>query len=204
MKGVGAVLLAALAPLLGQEHAPIGILHGELAGARIGPAGGELTIRTAGDDLYLCTYNDKTYFERSRQRVAATSLRVGEKLELVTDRFAGSDQCYARTVHVVDPPPPRGRLRPFRNPTEHFVPRGNLTFSGVVMRVSPETLWLRTRASGNPAFLLREDTRFLEGGHPVGAARLNVNTRVFIRAGRNLEGDLEAYQIVWGEIFFPK
>jgi hypothetical protein len=29
---------------------------------------------------------------------------------------------------------------------------------------------------------------------------LTVNTRVFVRAGRNLEGGIEAYQVVWGEI----
>jgi hypothetical protein len=27
-----------------------------------------------------------------------------------------------------------------------------------------------------------------------------VNTRVFVRAGRTLDGSIQAYQIMWGEI----
>jgi hypothetical protein len=27
-----------------------------------------------------------------------------------------------------------------------------------------------------------------------------VNTRVFVRAGRALDGDVEAYQVMWGDV----
>jgi len=37
----------------------------------------------------------------------------------------------------------------------------------------------------------------------VEAADLKPNTRVFVRAGKNLEDQIEAYQIVWGEILQP-
>ena len=32
---------------------------------------------------------------------------------------------------------------------------------------------------------------------------LKPNTRVFVRAGRNLDDDLEVYQVIWGEILEP-
>ena len=47
---------------------------------------------------------------------------------------------------------------------------------------------------------MRTDTRFLAGGVRLDAAALPVNTRVFVRAGRSLDGGIEAYQVMWGEI----
>jgi len=38
---------------------------------------------------------------------------------------------------------------------------------------------------------------------PVEAADLKPNTRVFVRAGKNLGDQIEAYQIIWGEILHP-
>jgi hypothetical protein len=37
----------------------------------------------------------------------------------------------------------------------------------------------------------------------VEAADLKPNTRVFIRAGKNFEDQVEAYQVIWGEILHP-
>jgi hypothetical protein len=62
---------------------------------------------------------------------------------------------------------------------------------------------LHTRLEGQKTILLRGDTRYLEGGTPADPADLKPNTRVFIRAGRNLEDQIEAYQIVWGQILEP-
>jgi hypothetical protein len=64
-------------------------------------------------------------------------------------------------------------------------------------------LVLRTRTEPEQIVLLRDDTRFLQGGFPVDVSQLSINARVFIRGGRNLENDLEAYQVIWGEIPGP-
>jgi len=98
------------------------------------------------------------------------------------------------------PPGLRARLRAMRTPPHSIVPRGNLTFAGIVLRLSPEFMVLRTRSDGQKTILIRHDTGFVERGCRVDASELAVTTRVFIRAGRNFEGDLEAYQVVWGEI----
>lgn len=59
---------------------------------------------------------------------------------------------------------------------------------------------LRTRADGEKVILLRSDTRYIQGGSEVEASELKVNTRVYIRAGHTLERQVEAYQVMWGEI----
>jgi len=94
-------------------------------------------------------------------------------------------------------------LRPYRS-LDYVFPRGNVTFSGVVRRLSPNILVLRTREEPEKLVLLRDDTRFLDSGFPADLSRLAVNTRVFVRGGKNIENDLEAYQIIWGEIAGPK
>jgi len=69
----------------------------------------------------------------------------------------------------------------------------------VIVRRDSRTITLRTR-DGEQTLLLRKDTRYLGDGAQQDAAAVLVNTRVFVRAGRNLEGGVEAYQVMWGEI----
>jgi hypothetical protein len=83
-------------------------------------------------------------------------------------------------------------------------PRGNLTFAGVVRRLNGQMLVLKTRTEPEQIILLRDDTRYLASGLPSELSKLLVNTRVFIRGGRNIENDLEAYQVIWGEIPGPR
>jgi hypothetical protein len=87
---------------------------------------------------------------------------------------------------------------------ETIYPRGNLTFGAVVIRRSPTLLVVRTRTEPEKILRLREDTRFLDSGAPAMAKDVPVNARVFIRAGKNFENDVEAYQVIWGEIVGPK
>ncbi len=94
-------------------------------------------------------------------------------------------------------------IRP-RRVFESIFPRGNLTFAGVVRRISPEMLVLYTREEPEKVVLLRDDTRYLASGLPSEFSELAVNTRVFIRGGQNFEKNLEAYQVVWGEIAGPR
>jgi hypothetical protein len=84
-----------------------------------------------------------------------------------------------------------------------WFPRGNLTFAGVVLRIDPDVLTVKTRRDGVRRFVLRRDTFYLGNGMQLDRQSLPNNTCVFIRAGRNLDQDLEAYEIIWGEIVKP-
>jgi hypothetical protein len=109
---------------------------------------------------------------------------------------------------VIEPKaPPRplsqGRLRAY-NPKADNVRTGNLTYSGVVFRLNPSRVMIHTRDAGDLAILLRNDTRYLENGVVVEAADLKPNTRVFVRAGKDVYNEIEAYQVIWGSILEPK
>jgi hypothetical protein len=191
------------------QQAPIGIVRGELLTWQATAGAGELDLKTPEGHVYQCSFDKKTYFERDNQLVTAGAMKAGDRLEIVSDRKPGSQLCYARTVHVLDAAPARlgpggrPRFRTEQSPTESFAPRGDMTFAGVVVRIDNGLLTLRTRADGDKLILLRQDTRYIGDGQRVDAGGLKRNTRVFIRAGRNLDNDVEAYQVVWGEIVQP-
>ena len=78
-------------------------------------------------------------------------LEPGERVEVVSDVATGSVLRYARTIHVLPEPLPTrpasaGRLRAYRSTSdraaaaERTAPTGNLTFSGVVFRLTGERL----------------------------------------------------------------
>lgn len=192
------------------QQAPIGIVRGDLIGWQGTAGSGQLDVKTAEGSQYQCSFDRKTYFERDNQLVAPGAMNAGDRVEIVTDRRPGSGVCYARTVHVLDPsvnrlgPGGRPRFRREQSPTESFAPRGDMTIAGVVVRVDRDLLTLRTRADGEKLILLRQDTRYIGDGQRVELGGLQRNTRVFIRAGRNLDNDIEAYQVVWGGIVQPK
>lgn len=185
------------------QQAPIGIVRGELLIWQAASGIGRLDVKTTEGHVYQCSFDRKTYFERDNLMVAPAAMSVGDRLEIVSDRKPGSDVCYARTVHVLDAASAARPLHREPSPTESFAPRGNLTFAGVVMRLDHETMTLKTRADGQKLILLRQDTRYIADGQRVDADGLKRNTRVFIRAGRNMDDDIEAYQVVWGEIVQP-
>lgn len=190
------------------SSAPIGILKGDLLEWDGTEKDGHLSLRASDSRVFRCSFDAKTYFERDRQRVGVGQMTVGDWIELVSDSAGpGTNNCYARTVHVLPPARPavpaymRKRIQARRSAfLDSIAPRGNLTFAGVLLRRTPDAIWIRTRSDGEKTILLRQDTRFLSGGAPVEVSALTVNTRVFIRAGRNLDNDLEAFQIVWGDI----
>ena len=170
---------------------------------------GEFSVRLADNQVFRYHFDTKTYVERENQMIDVPRLQPGEKVEVVSDTVPGSVLRYARTVHVFqDAPPPRsltaGRLRAYRAATERSVPTGTLTYSGVVFRVTGERLVLHTREGGDQSIPLRKDTRFLENGESVEAETLKPNMRVFVRAGKDLYDQVEAYQVIWGSILDPK
>jgi hypothetical protein len=78
-----------------------------------------------------------------------------------------------------------------------------LTFAGVVARLNAQCLVLRTRG-GEQTLLIRQDTHYVDNGDTVEAADLRPNMRVFVRAGRNIYQQVEAYQVIWGKILEPR
>jgi len=195
-----------------QVTVPVGIVRGELLEWEGDVNSGDFSVRTAENQVYRCHFDGFSYLERDGQRIGGNSLKAGLKLEIIADKKPGSNKCYARTIRIVEErvvvvnPGYRVNLHPapHMNGTAEFLfPRGNLTFSGVVVRINPEMVALHTR-EGEKIVLLRQDTRYLDSGVPCARSTLAVNTRVFIRAGRNLDDEVEAYQVVWGEISGPK
>ena len=79
-----------------------------------------------------------------------------------------------------------------------------MTYAGVVFRVNSQRVVLHTREAGDLSIQLRKDTRYLADGQLAEAADLKPNMRVFVRAGKDLYNDVEAYQVIWGSILTPR
>ena len=192
-----------------------GMIRGVLLECDTPGTSGQFALRALGtNQVYRFAFDWKTYIEREERRISAGSLQKGDTIEVVSDRDENAAVHYARTVHVIEArraalqPAGSGRYRlvranPVASPIDLFTPRGNLTFAGVIARVTADRMVLHTRRDGEKIILLRMDTRYFDGGTPVGSADLKPNTRVFIRAGKNLEDQIEAYQIVWGQTLEP-
>jgi hypothetical protein len=120
-------------------------------------------------------------------------------LEIITDHKPGSRDCYIRMLQVIPPGPRPGRANTVAKRPAFDLPRGDRTISGVIIRRDAGSITLRTR-TGEQTLVLRKDTRFLADGAQQDSGALAVNTRVFVRAGRSLDGSVQAYQVMWGEI----
>jgi hypothetical protein len=201
-------VLAIGSTMLAQESAPVGIVRGDLSLLLVRAGIGTLDIRAASGTVYQCDFDTQSLIERDNLPIPASSLTKGEQIELLVDRKR--ERCYARIIRVIgktaltSAKAPKPRVRLSTNALEHIYPRGNLTFSGVIVRMNPTMLVLRTRTEPEKVIHLREDTRFLDSGHPGELANLSVNTRVFIRGSKTFEDQLEAYQVIWGQIAGPK
>jgi hypothetical protein len=197
-------LLTALCVSAGLEFAaemPSGFFRGNFAVLNGTTAAGELTARAHDGETFECAYDSRSYFERDKERILPTKLAVGDSIEVLADRKPGSRTCYARIVHVLGLEPVRRPSRtPQRASRQDLLPaRGDRTFAGIVVRHDTARLTIRTRA-GERSLALRPDTRYLGDGARVDASGIPVNAHVFVRAGRDLYGQLEAYQVMWGEI----
>ena len=174
-------------------------------GTLIAAMGGFVDVRPVNGEVVRCGFDSHTWIERDRKKLSMEALKPGVLVEVLTDVRA--KRCYTRTIRLVDsltPPVAKHRM-PARSPLlEKLFPRGNLTFGGVVLRTSPTMLVLRTRKEPEQRVMLRDDTRFLDSGFAASAADVAVNTRVFVRAGKSLDNDIEAYQVIWGEIPGPQ
>ena len=196
------VAFAAVAAVAAEIDGSPGILAGLLVDVPTASTG-EVHIRS-GDKQYRCGYDEGTYIERFGHGVDAVDLRPSDRVEIIADR-KGSMPCYARTIRVAEETDPNRRLRarPAMPEYDGWLQRGDQNLNGVILRLTSDSLTLRTRAGEEKQLLLRPDTRYVDSGVASNLEQLRPNTRVFIRAGENLDKRLEAYQIVWGEIDGP-
>jgi hypothetical protein len=168
---------------------------------------GEFAVRAADHYVFRYRFDPRTVADRNHESIDIPNLLPGEQVEVDSDPPGDEPLRYARAVHVTatvpapvkrTPPPARG-LQPYSAQAERLRPKGDLDFSGVIVRLDGAHLVLRTRA-GEQTILLRQDTRYLENGAMVVMAALKPMMRVFVSGGKNLYGDVEGYQVVWGSI----
>jgi len=196
------ILLAG--PVCAQTEMPVGVFRGSLVSSGSAPAAGDLTVRSAQGIELLCHYDSHSYVERDRHRTVLSAIQAGEIVEVLADRRPGSAACYARMVMVINPAAEeaaaeRARRTAFNARPFFFTPSGDRTVAGVVVALTSRLLMLRTK-TGDTALVLRPDTKYIDDGVRTEPADLRVNTRVFVRAGRSLDGIIEAYQVIWGNI----
>jgi hypothetical protein len=172
-------------------------------------AEGELSVRDSDSEVFLYRFDRRTKVTRTGAVTTIELLRPGERVEISSDEIADSPIRYARAVTAVDPLPPYHA--PTRVHTSLLTPpplplfaRADLTFSGVVKFLADGRMILRTRNSVEETILLRGDTRFLDDGDIVKQSDLKANMRVFVRAGKDLFGHTEAYQVMWGKFLQPR
>lgn len=194
---------------MAQQNASI---HGTLLERDAQTASGEFSVRLPDHEVLRYRFDGRTRVERNGQAIDVARLRLGDKLEVVSQEITGSPLRYASAIRVdsVREPPtavgpvPSGRIRTaYSNSVDRFLPTATLALSGVVLRSNAEHVILHTRDAGDETVLLRPDTRYLENGNVVEAGALKPNMRVFISAGRTLYNEIEAYQVVWGQILLP-
>jgi hypothetical protein len=202
-----ACCLFLLAPLVAGAQFPAPEQLGVLLERDTNVAAGEFAIRAPDNQVYRYRFDAKTLVERDTLSGGMGHLNPGDRVTVDSDPVARSLLRYARTVRVLtapaEPALADSRLRSTAFPLLDRAPQtGNLTFAGVVAKLTGQSLVLRTR-TGEQTLLIRRDTRYVDNGDTVEAAELRPNMRVFVRAGRNLYEQVEAYQVIWGSILDP-
>jgi len=191
---------------------PVSVLRGILT--RWNVEDNQLTIATRDRTPHQCSFDDDTFLTSRLGRLTPDQVETGSRVDAVLDSRLGEDHCVALTIYVliVDRTltPAQSRLEEQyqealtrqRHVIDHLAPRGDQTFAGVVTEADSEHVVLRTR-DGISELRLRRDTSFTDEGKPSDASMLEINARVFIRGGTGIDGRLEAYQVVRGEILMP-
>lgn len=186
---------AVIATLFWAVHLPAQTEPGILRGFVLSTA--ERFLVQSNGNQFVFRRDCLTWVQRGEERIAFTDLRPNEHIEIICDRD-GPVPHYARVVHVILP-----ANRPEHPARAYLSPRTDLVYAGVVVQLQGQTLQLRTRREGLQTIYLRPDTSYLEEGSRVSPANLQPQTRIFVKAARNLDNDLEAHQIIWGRILEP-
>jgi hypothetical protein len=169
------------------------LIQGEV---ELSPAG-QVALK-AGDKSYRCTFGHDTHRD-----AGAALARPGDRLEGWLWQPA-EGQCRWLSLRLLARDlTHRPRLRLNLNPLESVIQRGNMMLSGTVVDQSASQIVLRTRDGARQPILLRPDTHVLADGLKVEASSIPRNRLLYVRAGRNLDGKVEAFRIVWGSIVQP-
>lgn len=196
--------------VLAAQNAPSeAVVRGTLLERDSQTAAGEFSVRVADHQVFRYRFDTKTQVERDQQTIDVARLQPGDNVEVVCDAGQQAPLRYARAIHVLSaphPPRPVSRARPrvYRDPIDRLNSSSTLAVSGVVFRLNADRMILHTRVQGDQTVILRQDTRYVQDGDAVQANDLKPNTRVFVRVGRTLYNELEAYQVVWGQILMPR
>jgi hypothetical protein len=205
---------AAVFPLAAEEIAEIApgmrTFKGELIQWKIQGLAGDMALRSEESGVERCRVLAASRLIRSGIRIHPHGVRLGDTVEVVGDYSAGPDRCTVRQLFIRQYEGERrmvnGKYRFNLYPRAYLDglwARGLLTFSGVVGRMENGRLVLRLRERRERSFALRDDTLFQSEGRLVGRDELETFTPVFVRASRTADGDLEAYQVMWGRILRP-
>jgi hypothetical protein len=195
------MVIAMLPPAcFAQDEAPLLLLRGEVVQIE----GLEFSIRTADYRVHRYRTDEQTWIERENNRIRFQALQRGDIVDVVSAREPAPP--HAKLVKLVLTRPRAAPVLPWRplGSTSSLLTRGNLTFTGIVTEVSEERLVLRLRNGEQKTFQLRYDTTFRGEGRLAERGALPAQTRVFVRAGKNLWDEVEAYEVVWGEILRPQ
>ena len=167
-------------------------------------ASGEIGVRAPDNQVFRYRFDSRTRVDRDGAALDVASLNPGDRVEVVSDHMPHADIAYALAIHVTAAAPRApAALRTRPEPME-YRPDAGLSFAGVVSRLSAARVVLRLRGGADQTILLLKSTRYMDGGSLVDAAALEPNMRVFVQAGKSLDGGVEAYEVIWGRIFQPK
>lgn len=165
---------------------------------------GQMSVRAADCHVRVLLYGAGTEIHRDDRVIPATALRPGD----VVEAWCAGDaepRCRAERIVVLKPAPPAPPAWPqTRWPQPQWgplwPPRGQFVLAGLIAELNADHIRLRTRRGAEYLVRLRDDTMLVGNGLAASAGELRVNMHVFVRAGKGLEGDLEAFQVVWGRI----
>jgi hypothetical protein len=174
-------------------------------------ASGQFSVRLPDHLVVRYRFDAHTAVERDQQKSEVARLKPGDQVEVASDAIPGLVLRQATAIRVIAtaPAPPSARPIPPRRfgtanrVIEERTPAGTLSYSGVVSRMNGERIVLHLRDGAEQSLILRKDTRYLLNGDMVDAVVLKLNTPVFVRAGRDLWDQIEAYQVIWGRILAP-
>ncbi len=184
------------------QDAPV--TRGVVLSRQSGPRGGELKMRDARHLEISYRFDSHTYVERENRSIDAADLQPGEPVEVVSEAVPGSPERAARSIHVLTPALSNRHPAAQAPDLAADLKKADLTFSGLILRVSESRLFLHQRDGDVQEIVMRPDTRCANNGQTVAANNLKPNMHVFVRAARNEAGETEAYQVLWGSMLMAK
>lgn len=159
--------------------------------------GADLLFRDRNFRLYRCFADPQT--------LGLNAIRTGDVVDW-SPGFDGSGRCRIATLKFVGRASEAGRRPRIKldlNPLNTLIRRGNVMYGGVLAYVDGEQLEVRNSRGERIRALLRDDTHYFQDGLPSARRELVLNQVVSIRAGRNLDGRLEVFYVMWGDILRP-